>query len=504
MVKVLLDIDVFKEAINNLNSKSYRSIERLKNVYNAEIFVSAFTIISVKNEIKSSCLEKFLKNIGIKVISVTGKEALEALNYENSFKAINELAFLRLGKDGFMLTKEKKSSNSELKEITSEEVLNGKLYLNKPENIPILNLKSEYYEIMEDVDYALLKTSAKANYILGEEVKELEKSIAKYIGIKYAVGVSSGTDALVLSLRALAIKLKGKEYWDKEDLIVTTPFTFTATGDAILRAGATPLFVDIDPLTYNLNPELIREAIKKYGNKVKGILPVHLYGHPADMTEIMNIAKEYNLFVVEDCAQSLGATWEGKQTGSFGDLGCFSFFPTKPLGGFGDGGMVTTSDEELYELVLMLRKHGGKDKYNVEHVGYNARLDTIQASVLLQKLKFLDKNNLYHRKIAENYNKQLEDIDWIKVPYEHPKAYHIYHQYTIRVSDGKRDILQKKLKEKGIQSMVYYPAPLHKMKVFINNGMEILGNLRESEKASIEVLSLPISYVDIRKIVSNV
>ncbi len=359
-------------------------------------------------------------------------------------------------------------------------------------NISMLDITSEtiyqYKKIEKNIDNVIKKS----NFILGDEVKQLEEKIASYIGTKYAVGVSSGTDALVLSLRALAIQRKNQEYWDKEDLIITTPFTFTATGDAILRSGATPLFVDIDLDTYNINPELIEKAIKNYGKRVKGIVPVHLYGQPCNMDEIIKIAKENDLFIVEDCAQSFGAKWDGKQTGSFGDTGCFSFFPSKNLGGFGDGGMITTNDEELYELILMLRKHGGKNKYNVDHIGYNARLDTIQAAVLLAKLEYIDEFTERRRKIAMTYDEGLKNTDWVETPKVSEKAYHVYHQYTIRIKGKDRNEIQQKLKEKGVQTMVYYPVPLHKMKVFQNNGMEVFEDLKNSELASENVLSLPV------------
>ena len=358
-------------------------------------------------------------------------------------------------------------------------------------NIPMLDLTVETIYQYEKIEKSIDNVIKKSNFILGDEVKQLENRIASYIGTKYAIGVSSGTDALVLSLRALAIQKKNQEYWDKDDFIITTPFTFTATGDAILRSGATPLFVDIDLDTYNINPELIEKAIKKYGKRVKGIVPVHLYGQPCNMDEIVRIAKENNLFIVEDCAQSFGAKWNNKHTGSFGDTGCFSFFPSKNLGGFGDGGMITTNDEKLYEILLMLRKHGGKDKYNVDHIGYNARLDTIQAAVLLAKMKYIDEFTERRRKIAHIYEEGLKEIDWIETPKVLNKAYHVYHQYTIKVKEKNRNEIQQKLKEKGVQTMVYYPVPLHKMKIFKNNSMEIFKDLKNSELASKNVLSLP-------------
>jgi dTDP-4-amino-4,6-dideoxygalactose transaminase len=325
-------------------------------------------------------------------------------------------------------------------------------------HIPMLDLKAEYEYMKEDIDSAIRKCLEHQKWILGPQVKELEDKVAEYLGVKHCIGVSSGGDALVLSLRALAIKLKGHEYFDRTDLIITTPFTFTATGDAILRAGATPLFVDIDPATYNIDPSKIRECLSvgpsplaiSLGNVI-GILPVHLYGQSCQMDEIMDIAKEHNLFVVEDVAQAFGGMWNGstgspQKLGSIGTSGAFSFFPSKNLGGFGDGGMVSTNDDEIAELVRMLLKHGGKDKYNVDHIGYNARLDTLQAAILLAKFKYVDEFNERRRKIAEIYNEGLRDISDLSLPITHhasciPDVYHVYHQYTIRVKNGKRDSL---------------------------------------------------------------
>lgn len=376
--------------------------------------------------------------------------------------------------------------------ISPKEFVEKYVKENKKTNIPMLDLTRETYYMYPKIEENIDKVINKSNFILGDEVKKLEEKVANYIGTKYAVGVSSGTDALVLALRALAIIRKKQEYWNKDDLIITTPFTFTATGDSILRSGATPLFVDIDLENYTIDTQLIKKALDKYCSRVKGIVPVHLYGHPCNMDEIMDIAREYNLFVVEDCAQSFGAKWDGKMTGSFGDVGCFSFFPSKNLGGFGDGGMITTKDEEIAEVIRMLLKHGGKDKYNVDHIGYNARLDTIQAAVLLAKMEYIDEFTERRRKIANIYNNHLKGLNWLKTPSEHPRAYHVYHQYTVRLIEKDRNQLQKYLKENGIDSMVYYPVPLHKMKVFVNNGMEIFESLKNSELASKSVLSLPI------------
>ncbi|GJQ23498.1 hypothetical protein BIY37_04460 [Candidatus Brocadia sapporoensis] len=388
--------------------------------------------------------------------------------------------------------------------------------------IPMLDLQLEYQYMKTDIDTAIKRCLDHQKWILGPEVKELEDTIAKFLGVKHCIGASSGTEALVLSLRALAIKLKGQEYFDETDEIITTPFTFTATGDAILRAGATPVFVDIDPATYNINPIKTREYLTQNlklktqnSSNIVGIIPVHLYGQSCNMDEIMKIAREYNLFVLEDVAQAFGGTWNGptvpavglskgsrQKLGSFGTTGAFSFFPSKNLGGFGDGGMVSTNDDELAELMGMLLKHGGKDKYNVDHIGYNARLDTLQAAILLAKFKYIDEFNERRRKIAEIYNRELSNVSGIVLPVNCSTTQpddkgtsrnhdgHVYHQYTIRILNKRRDALQKHLKEKGIDTMVYYPVPLHKMRVF-DGRYKMNGDLTESEKAVREVLSLP-------------
>lgn len=372
--------------------------------------------------------------------------------------------------------------------------------------IPMLDLFAEYGYMKADIDIALKKCLEHQKWILGPEVKELEDKVSGYLGVKHCAGVSSGTEALVLSLRALAIKTKGQEYFDKTDEIITTPFTFTATGDAILRAGATPVFVDIEPDTYNIDPAKIREylaqnskLIRRGGqnsNKVVGIIPVHLYGLSCNMDEINSIADENRLFVVEDVAQAFGGMWKGKKLGAIGNVGAFSFFPSKNLGGFGDGGMVSTDDNDLAELVRMLLKHGGKDKYNVDHIGYNARLDTIQAAVLLAKLKYIDEFNEKRRRIAELYNQGLHGLSGLTCPtselpnFRASNLYHVYHQYTVRTS--KRDELQAHLKEKGVSTMVYYPFPLHKMKIFGEGRSKITGSFLNAESACRSVLSLPI------------
>jgi len=360
--------------------------------------------------------------------------------------------------------------------------------------IPMLDLKREYEYMKDDIDSTIRQCLDHQQWIFGPEIKQLEDALSAHLGVAHCVGTSSGTEALVLSLRALAIKLRGQEYFDMNDEIITTPLTFTATGDAILRSGATPVFIDIDPVTYNIDPFKVREYLSQNAPRVIGIVPVHLYGRACHMDEIMDMARQYNLFVVEDVAQAFGGKWKGRNLGSMGTTGAFSFFPSKNLGGFGDGGMTSTDDDEIAEIVRMLIKHGGRDKYNVDHIGYNARLDTLQAAIILTKFKYIDDFNGRRRNIAEHYTKGLENIAGLSIPVSTSlsSVHHVYNQYTIRVLDGKRNALQDHLKAKNISTMVYYPVPLHQMKIF--QGKDRKGNppCMNAEKAVREVLSLPV------------
>jgi len=363
--------------------------------------------------------------------------------------------------------------------------------LREMREVPLLDLTLEYEYMKKDIDQALERCLLHQKWILGPEVKELEEAIADYVGARHCIGVSSGTEALVLALRAHAIKTTGKEYFDRDDEIITTPFTFTATGDAILRAGATPVFIDIEPESFNIDADKVREYVESGHSKVKGIIPVHLYGKPCEMHEILSIAREHGLFVLEDAAQAFGGMYARRKLGSLGHAGAFSFFPSKNLGGFGDGGMVAVDDPETASLVRMLMKHGGRDKYNVDHIAYNARLDTIQAAVLLAKLKYVDEFNALRRNAASFYQAGLDGMEQVSLPGPDPEDYHVYHQYTIRVKNGERDGLQRYLVENGISTMVYYPVPLHKMKVF-EGRCRMPEPPVHSERAVEEVLSLPI------------
>lgn len=344
-------------------------------------------------------------------------------------------------------------------------------------NIPPFDATAQYQTIAAEVEKNICAVMAGGRYIMGPQVKEFEVQFASYLGCEQVLTCNSGTDALHLALRALHI--------GSGDEVITTPFTFIATTEAIGIVGATPVFVDVDPSTYNIDPALIEAKITE---RTKAILPVHLYGHPCNMTAIMEIARKYNLKVIEDCAQATGATWEGKKVGTIGNVGCFSFFPTKNLGCFGDGGAVATNDPDIAERVEYLRRHGGKVKYQHKELGLNSRLDTLQATILLIKLPHLDEWNAARGAIAHYYLQQL--VEDLVLPTVVQGGETVWNQFTIRVLDGQRDRVQKSLKEKGVGAMVYYPIPLHLQQVHTNlNYCD--GSLPISEQLSYEVLSLP-------------
>lgn len=343
--------------------------------------------------------------------------------------------------------------------------------------VPFLDLKRQYSAIKEEIDQAVFNVLSHTRFIMGPEVKTLEEQVAKYCGAKFAMGVASGTDALLLSLRACGVGLG--------DEVITTGFSFFATAGVMTRLGAIPVFVDIDPNTYNIDPKLIEEKIT---SKTKAIMPVHLYGQCADMDPIMEISNKHNLKVVEDAAQAIGAQYKGKKAGTMGHFGCFSFFPSKNLGAAGDGGMVVTDDSEMAELVRMLRVHGAKPKYYHTIVGCNSRLDTIQAAILSVKLKYLDEWTNKRREHAKVYNDAFKDTDII-TPKEEVFNYHIYHQYTITVKS--RDKLREILKEKQIGHDVYYPVPLHLQECYKHLGYKE-GDLPVVEQKGREVISIPI------------
>ena len=343
--------------------------------------------------------------------------------------------------------------------------------------IPLFDLKSQYREIQSEIDFAIKRVLNSGNYILGSEVENIENQVANYLTVKFAIGVASGTDALILSLRGLEIGVG--------DEVIVPAYTFFATVGAILSVGSIPVFVDIDPLTYLLD---INHVASKINSKTKAIIPVHLYGHPVNMKPLIEMADYHNLKIIEDNAQAFGAMYEGVKTGSFGDVGCLSFFPTKNLGGYGDGGMVVTNDREVFDRVRQLRNHGWKRKYFPETVGYNSRLDALQAAILGVKIKYVDQWTNSRRRLAEVYGK-LIDPHIVTIPYEAENIDHAFHLYVLRSKN--RDKLQEFLNMNGVSTGVYYPQPPYLAQPCSKFGYEV-GDFPISDQASREVISIPL------------
>lgn len=346
---------------------------------------------------------------------------------------------------------------------------------------PFLNLKAQYAEIQGEVLEAVNGVLQSQGFILGQEVKALEDEIAALVGVPFAIGCASGSDALLLSLMTLGI--------GPGDEVITTPFTFVATVGAVVRLGARPVFVDIDPATFNMNPNLVEAALS---DRTRAIIPIHLFGLSADLGPIVEIADSHKLAVVEDAAQALGARYGDRPVGGIGATGCLSFFPSKNLGGAGDGGMITTRDPAIAERLHMLRVHGGKRKYHYDLVGINSRLDALQAAILRAKLPHLDRWTQARRENAERYRQlfvEAQLLDVVQLPSCPPECLHVYNQFTIRVKQ--REGLREFLHERGIPTEIYYPVPLHLQPAFDFLGYKD-GQFPESEAASREVLSLPI------------
>jgi dTDP-4-amino-4,6-dideoxygalactose transaminase len=345
--------------------------------------------------------------------------------------------------------------------------------------VPMIRMRDfeeEFKSMEEEIRQAVERVLNSGWFVLGDEVKEIEKEFSRYIGTKYAAGVNSGTDALLISLMALGIK--------SGDEVITVSHTTTPTALSIILSGASPVFVDISPDTYTMD---ISQVERKITKKTKAIIPVHLYGNPADMDPIMEIAQRHKIHVVEDACQAHGAEYKGKKAGAFGILSAFSFYPTKNLGGCGDGGMILTNDADLYEKAVMLRQYGWKNRYTAEIMGINSRLDEIQAAILRVKLKYLDEWNIRRIRTVGLYKELLKDEDII-LPKEQNHGTHIYHQFVIRHRE--RDRLHKYLREKGIETQIHYPIPVHRQKAFLDLGIKV--KLPTTEKICKEVLSLPI------------
>jgi dTDP-4-amino-4,6-dideoxygalactose transaminase len=367
-------------------------------------------------------------------------------------------------------------------------------------NIPFLDLKAQYKSIQEEIDQKILEVVSSQKFVLGSEVEALEQEIAAYCRTEYAVGVSSGSDALIISLMAFDLK--------ENDAVITTPFTFFATAGAVARIKAKPIFCDIEEKSYNLDTEKLEEHLDSLAKNqdvlsIKAIIPVHLYGQCVDMAPLLALARKYELFVIEDAAQAIGSEYPApdgiKKACSLGDVGILSFFPSKNLGGFGDGGMVLTDNDKLAQKLKLLRVHGSRNKYFYDILGGNFRLDALQAAVLRVKLKHLDDWQQKRREKASYYDRIFTDSDlvvegYVQIPealYRDSDAeyFHTYHQYVIRAKD--RDKLRKFLEEKGVNTAIYYPLPLHLQKCFSYLGYKE-GDFPVAEKAAREVLALPI------------
>jgi dTDP-4-amino-4,6-dideoxygalactose transaminase len=343
--------------------------------------------------------------------------------------------------------------------------------------IPVLDLSPEINELWDEFNAAFQAVLRSEQFIMGDAVKQFEQSVAAYLGVEHAIGLNSGTDALVIGLRALGI--------GAGDEVITTSFSFFATAEAISLIGATPVFVEIDPRTFNIDVSQIERAIT---SRTKAIIPVHLYGQACDMDAVMRIADAHGLSVFEDTAQAFSGEYNGRKLSTIGHAGSLSFFPSKNLGAFGDAGMLVTNDAQVSETARMLRVHGSKIKYHNETVGYNSRLDTLQAAMLNVKLPHVDAWSDARQAAALRYNALLGNIAGVVTPCEAGLGKHVYHQYTVRILGGKRDTVKHALAERGISTMVYYPVPMHKLPVY----QDMAYRLPITEQAAGEVLSLPI------------
>lgn len=357
--------------------------------------------------------------------------------------------------------------------------------------IPILNLSRQYESIKTEIEAAITNVAASGFYILGENVKAFEAEMAQWLGVKHVIGCASGTDALYLAMKALKIGISGDQNFLKHE-VITTPFTFAATSESIIHAGAKPVFVDIDPDTYNLDIAQVEATITP---NTKAIMPVHLYGQSCQMDALQALAKKHNIAIIEDCAQAIGAQYKGTHVGTIGDIGCFSFFPSKNLGALGDAGMVVTNDDELAERLRMLRVHGSRQRYYHEESGINSRLDEIQAAALRVKLKHLKQWNEGRRNVADRYDQLLKRLaDQVQTPVRDNDCVPVFHQYTVKLKNiltaEKRNELLKQLGDAGVGAMVYYPIPQYRQQshAFLNYKAE---QYPITEAICQQVISLP-------------
>lgn len=355
--------------------------------------------------------------------------------------------------------------------------------LNQQKTVPIIDLVKHYKSIESEINDVVLSVLSSGSYVLGRNVEAFEEQLATYLSCKHVISCANGTDAILLVLMSLGVQ--------KDDEVITVAHSFFATSEAIALSGAKPVFTDVREDDFNIDPSKIEKLITK---KTKAIIPVHLYGQPCEISLVSEIAKKYNLYVIEDCAQALGAKYKNKFVGTFGDVGTISFFPTKNLGAFGDGGAICTNNDDIAKKIKQLRVHGSPKRYVHDYIGLNSRLDEIQAAILKVELKYLDKWNKDRQKAARYYDELLSSVNQVVTPPVKPACHHVFHQYAIRLKE--RDYLCEKLQEAGIQTIIYYPIPIHLQKAFSYLGYK-KGSLPVTEKICSEILSIPM-YPEIK------
>ncbi len=487
-MQILFHKDFFTESLQDNSLKvQCQSLFNKCREKNIEGWILATSILEIIQTLQKEDLIAAFKDWldVLTILPLTGNELRDVLKAAGNY----ELCLIKQAISGFRLKAVLTAHPETFQEngITAigcsnfEEDISK--FISPIDAVPLVNVPATHHDLWNDVEHQMAEVIRSGMFILGSKVAELEEQIANYCQTKYAVGVSSGTDALLISLMAAGV--------GPGDEVITTPFTFFATMGSIFRTGARPVLVDIEPVTFNMDPKKLEEKITQ---KTRAIIPIHLYGQCADMDPILELANSHGINVIEDAAQAIGSEYKFKRAGSLGDYGCFSFFPTKNLGGFGDGGIVTVSKEENYEKLKLLRVHGSKPKYYHKLVGGNFRLDALQAAVLCAKLPRLEKWTKRRRENSENYNRLIlenELADKIQSPKEiFPR--HIYNQYVVRVGED-RDSIREFLGQNKIGSEIYYPVPLHLQECFQSLNYKE-GDFLVSEKAAKETLALPISH----------
>lgn len=479
-MRILLDADCLIQALKNRADSAVLNLCRQKRCQ-GWVASTSIPVILESAEVSEEDVQSLLRDLA--VLTPTAHDIDLALGSDKPFaQALAAHLVKASGLDAVVtLSPEKFSGITALTPDQLQEKLDAPP--SPVEEVRLLDITASYHQILNAVEKEMAETIRSGYFILGPKVSRLEERMADYCQTKYAVGVSSGTDALLIELMALGV--------GPGDEVITSPYTFFATAGSIIRAGAKPVFVDVNDITFNIKPEHIERCITP---NTKAIIPVHLYGQCADMDPILQLARDKGLAVIEDAAQAIGSEYKGRPAGSLGDMGCFSFFPAKNLGGFGDGGLVTTNSEEIYKQLKIIRVHGSEPKYYHKVMGGNFRLDALQADAVSAKLNFLEEWTEKRRKNAQIYHQLFKDsalTPFVQLP---PEVFsrHVYNQYVIRAGN-RRDELRTFLNEKRIGCEIYYPVPLHLQDCFKSLGYKS-GDFPESEKAARETLALPISH----------